>query len=110
MSFLLSGEIEPLEIITSKSASYNYISYCPNLLIRVSYIYILFPIFSVTEMPLSLDEKSGKSRKDISGIFTILFALGPMEAAIVTKLVLKPHAEACCFGLSYSIVAKALLC
>ena len=39
----------------------------------------------------------------------ILFALGTMGAAIVTKLVLKPHAEACCFGLFYSIVAKTLL-
>ena len=40
----------------------------------------------------------------------ILVALSLMGAAIVTNLVLKPHAEACCFGLSYSIVAKALLC
>ena len=40
----------------------------------------------------------------------ILIALGPMGAAIVTKLVLKPHAEACCFGLFYSIVAIASLC
>ena len=40
----------------------------------------------------------------------ILIALGPMGAAIVTNLVLKPHAEACCFGLSYNIVAKASLC
>ena len=39
-----------------------------------------------------------------------LFALGPLGAAIVTNLVLKPQAEACCFGLSYSIVAKASLC
>ena len=34
-----------------------------------------------------------------------LFALGPMGAVIVTSLVLKPHAEACSFGLSYSIAA-----
>ena len=40
----------------------------------------------------------------------ILIALGPMGAAIVTNLVLKPHTEACCFGLFYSIVAKASLC
>ena len=33
-----------------------------------------------------------------------------VRAAIVTNLVLKPHAEACCFGLSSSIVAKASLC
>ena len=39
-----------------------------------------------------------------------LFALSPLGAAIVTNLVLKPHAEAYCFGLSYSIVAKALIC
>ena len=39
-----------------------------------------------------------------------LFALALMGAAIVTNMVLKPHAEACSFGLSYSIVAKALLC
>ena len=40
----------------------------------------------------------------------ILIALAPLGAAIVTNLVLKPHAEACSFSLSYSIVAKALLC
>ena len=40
----------------------------------------------------------------------MLFALALMGAAIVTNLVLKPHAEACCFGLFYSIVAKSLLC
>ena len=40
----------------------------------------------------------------------ILIALGALGAAIVTNLVLKPHAEACSFGLSYSIVAKASLC
>ena len=40
----------------------------------------------------------------------LLFALGLMGAAFVTKLVLKPHAEACCFGIFYSIVAKASLC
>ena len=40
----------------------------------------------------------------------ILFALGSLGAAIVTNLVLKPHAEACCFGLFYGIVAKASLC
>ena len=39
-----------------------------------------------------------------------LFALAPLGAAIVTNLVLKPHAQACSFGLSYSIVAKASLC
>ena len=39
-----------------------------------------------------------------------LFALAPLGAAIVTHLVVKPHTEACSFGLSYSIVAKALLC
>ena len=39
-----------------------------------------------------------------------LFALGPMGAAIVTNLALKPHTEACCFSLFYSIVAIALLC
>ena len=40
----------------------------------------------------------------------ILFALGPMGAAIVTNFVLKPHAEACCFALFYNIVAIASLC
>ena len=40
----------------------------------------------------------------------VLIVLGPMGAAIVTKLVLKPHAQACCFGVSYNIVAKASLC
>ena len=39
-----------------------------------------------------------------------LCALGPLGAAIVTNLVFKPHAQVCCFGLSYSIVAKASLC
>ena len=39
-----------------------------------------------------------------------LFALFLMGAAIVTNLVLKPHAEACCFALFYNIVAKPLLC
>ena len=39
-----------------------------------------------------------------------LFALAPLGAAIVTNLVLKPHAEACCFGLFYSIVAVASIC
>ena len=40
----------------------------------------------------------------------ILIALAPLGAAIVTNLVLKPYAEACSFGLSYSIVAIASLC
>ena len=39
-----------------------------------------------------------------------LLALAPLGAAIVTNLVLKPHAEACCFGLSFSIVAIASIC
>ena len=39
-----------------------------------------------------------------------LFALALMGAAIVTNLVLKPHAEAYCFGLFYSTVEKSLLC
>ena len=40
----------------------------------------------------------------------ILFALALMGAAIVTNMVLKPHAEAYCYGLSYSIVAIVSLC
>ena len=39
-----------------------------------------------------------------------LFVLAPLGAAIVTNLVLKPHAEACSFGLFYSIVAITLRC
>ena len=38
-----------------------------------------------------------------------LFALALMGAAIVTNLVLKPHTEACSFGLFYNIVAIASL-
>ena len=40
----------------------------------------------------------------------ILIALGPMGAAIVTNLVLKPHAEACGLCLFYNIVAIVSLC
>ena len=40
----------------------------------------------------------------------ILIALSPMEAAIVTNLVFKPHAEACSFALFYNIIPKASLC
>ena len=39
-----------------------------------------------------------------------LFALAPLGTAIVTNVVLKPHAEACCLCLSYSIVTIASLC
>ena len=39
-----------------------------------------------------------------------LFALCAMGAVIVTTLVLKPHTEACSFGLSYIIAAITSLC